>query len=122
MLPLHSLLPPEDQRRVFDRAPSGIRKIVLATNVAETSITIDDCVYVVDCARMKEKRFDAAKRMETLDDVVVSRANAKQRRGRAGRCHAGVAFHLITRGMHDCVCEAQQQPEIKRIPLERLVH
>jgi len=94
---------------------------VLATNIAETAVTVDDCGYVIDTGRMKEKRFDPARRMESLDDVVVSRANAKQRRGRAGRCQPGVAFHLITRHRHDEVCEVSQLPEIKRIPLERLV-
>eukprot|EP00966_Prymnesium_polylepis_P009912 228677-Prymnesium_polylepis.1 len=70
---------------------------------------------------MKEKRFDAAKRMESLDDVLVSRANMKQRRGRAGRCQPGVAFHLVSSFVHDTVAEPQQAPEIRRVPLERLV-
>ena len=121
VLPLHSLLPPEEQRRVFDRPPPGVRKVVLSTNIAETAVTVDDCGYVIDTGRMKEKRFDPQRRMESLDDVTVSRANAKQRRGRAGRCQPGVAFHLMTRHAHDAVCEAAQAPEIKRIPLERLV-
>ena len=89
--------------------------------IRDRAITVDDCAYVIDAGRMKEKRFDASKRMESLEDVFVSRANAKQRRGRAGRCRPGVAFHLITRGMHDDTCEGAQAPEIKRIPLERLV-
>ena len=121
LLPLHSTLPPEDQRRVFERPPAGVRKVVLATNIAETSVTIDDVVFVVDCARMKEKRYDPARRMESLDDVLVSRANAKQRRGRAGRVRPGVAFHLNTSHSFDHVAEAHQQPEIRRVPLERLV-
>jgi len=94
---------------------------VLSTNIAETSVTIDDVVFVIDCARMKEKRFDPARRMESLDDVLVSRANAKQRRGRAGRVRPGVAFHLNTSHSFDKVAEANQQPEIRRVPLERLV-
>ena len=81
MLPLHSSLPPEEQRRVFDRPPPGVRKVVLTTNIAETAITVDDVAYVIDTGRMKEKRFDPARRMESLEDVLVSRANAKQRRG-----------------------------------------
>ncbi|KOO28736.1 ATP-dependent RNA helicase dhx57, partial [Chrysochromulina tobinii] len=121
VLPLHGLLPPEEQRKVFERPTGGARKIVLATNIAETAITVDDVSYVVDCGRMKEKRFDAAKRMESLEDCLISRANAKQRRGRAGRVRPGVAFHLITRHTHDDTCDGAQLPEIKRIPLERLV-
>ena len=120
VLPLHSMLPPEEQRRVFDRPPPGARKIVLATNIAETSITIDDVAFVIDCGRMKEKRFDPSTRMESLDDVPISQANARQRRGRAGRCRVGVAFHLMTsRSLH--AAAAQQEPEVRRIPLERLI-
>ncbi len=121
MLPLHSSLPPEEQRRVFDRPPPGVRKVVLTTNIAETAITVDDVAYVIDTGRMKEKRFDPARRMESLEDVLVSRANAKQRRGRAGRCRPGVAFHLLTSHAHDTIAEDQQAPEVRRVPLERLV-
>jgi ATP-dependent RNA helicase DHX57 len=95
--------------------------VVLTTNIAETAVTVDDCGFVIDCGRMKEKRFDAAKRMESLDDVLVSRANMKQRRGRAGRCQPGVAFHLVSSYVHDQVAESAQPPEIRRVPLERLV-
>ncbi|KAL3917699.1 MAG: hypothetical protein SGPRY_006303 [Prymnesium sp.] len=59
--------------------------------------------------------------MEALDDVLVSRANVKQRRGRAGRCRPGVAFHLLTKHCHETICEVSQQPEIRRVPLERLI-
>ena len=61
VLPLHSMLPPDEQRKVFDRPPPGARKVVLATNIAETAITVDDCAYVIDCGRMKEKRFDGTR-------------------------------------------------------------
>jgi hypothetical protein len=61
VLPLHSTVPPEDQRRVFMRPPPGVRKIVLATNIAETAITIDDIGFVVDTGRMKENRYDPLK-------------------------------------------------------------
>lgn len=59
--------------------------------------------------------------MESLEDVLVSRANAKQRRGRAGRCRPGVAFHLLTSHAHDAVADGEQAPEVRRVPLERLV-
>ena len=121
VLPLHSQLPPEEQKRVFSRPPKGVRKVVLATNIAETAITIDDVSFVVDCGRMKEKRFDAEKRMESLEDVSVCRSNAKQRRGRAGRCRPGCCFHLLTSFAHDSVVAGHQTPEVKRVPLERLV-
>jgi HrpA-like RNA helicase len=100
VLPLHGSLPPEEQRRVFQRPPSGVRKIVLATNVAETSITIDDVGYVIDTARMKERRYDPVRRLASLEDCMISRANARQRRGRAGRVAPGVAVHLFSSHTH----------------------
>ena len=69
---------------------------MISTNMAETSITIDDCVFVIDVGRMKEKRFDPNKNMESLDTVWVSKANALQRKGRAGRVMEGYCFHLYT--------------------------
>jgi ATP-dependent RNA helicase DHX57 len=80
------------------------KKVVLATNIAETAITIDDVSFVVDTGRMKENRYDPQRRMSSLDDCLVSRANARQRRGRAGRVREGVAVHLFTSHRHDKVC------------------
>ena len=120
ILPLHSLLPPEDQKQVFKRPPKGCRKVILATNIAETAITIDDVSFVVDTGRMKEKRFDAARRMESLEDTSVCRSNAKQRRGRAGRTRPGCSFHLLTSWRHDYEVGGHQEPEVRRVPLERL--
>ena len=77
--------------------------------------------FVIDCGRMKEKRFDAEKRMESLEDVSVCRSNAKQRRGRAGRTRPGCCFHLLTSFAHDAVVAGHQTPEVQRVPLERLV-
>jgi ATP-dependent RNA helicase DHX57 len=96
LVPLHSTLTSEEQSQVFRKAPVGKRKIVLSTNIAETSVTIDDCVFVIDCGMMKEKRFDSNRNMESLDVVWVSRANAQQRKGRAGRVMPGIAIHLFT--------------------------
>jgi len=121
VLPLHGMLSSEEQRGIFARPPPGVRKIVLATNIAETSITIDDCGFVIDCGRMRETRYDPARRMESLEDVPVSRANAQQRRGRAGRVKSGICFHLFTRHAFERRLEAQQAPEMQRVPLEQLV-
>ncbi|KAL7743180.1 hypothetical protein ACLKA6_016313 [Drosophila palustris] len=121
LVPLHSSLSSEDQAMVFKRAPAGKRKIVLSTNIAETSVTIDDCVFVVDCGLMKEKCFDSNRNMESLDLVWVSRANAKQRKGRAGRVMPGVCIHLYTSFRYHHHILAQPVPEIQRVPLEQIV-
>ncbi|KAJ6635028.1 putative ATP-dependent RNA helicase DHX57 [Pseudolycoriella hygida] len=121
LVPLHSTLTNEEQALVFKPAPQGKRKIVLSTNIAETSVTIDDCVFVVDCGQMKEKRFDANRNMESLDLVWVSRANANQRKGRAGRVMPGVAIHLFTKHRFTNHFSSQPVPEIHRVPLEQLL-
>nr|XP_022340019.1 ATP-dependent RNA helicase DHX36-like [Crassostrea virginica] len=119
IVPLHSLMPTVNQREVFDRPPAGTRKIVIATNIAETSITIDDIVYVVDCGFMKVKDFNPETGLLSLDSYPVSRANALQRKGRAGRVQAGHCFHLFTSLQYE---EMQQYlaPEILRTRLEEL--
>lgn len=99
----------------------GQRKIVISTNLAETSITIDDCVFVIDSGKMKEKRFDPNRNMESLETVWVTKANALQRKGRAGRVTSGVCIHLYTRHRFDYNLLPQPIPEINRIPLEQLI-
>nr|XP_026494581.1 putative ATP-dependent RNA helicase DHX57 [Vanessa tameamea] len=121
LVPLHSTLSSEEQSLVFKKPRPGVRKIVLSTNIAETSVTIDDCVFVVDCGRMKEKRFDSNRNMESLDLVWVSRANAKQRKGRAGRVMAGVCIHMFTSHRYQYHMAEQPVPEIHRVPLEQLI-
>jgi HrpA-like RNA helicase len=119
LLPLHSSLSSQEQKLVFRRPPAGVTKVVLATNIAETSITIDDVVCVVDTGRMKEARYDAMRKMASLEDVIVSKANARQRAGRAGRVRAGLCIHLYS--AHTAARLAPQQlPEIQRVPLEQL--
>uniref|UniRef100_A0A182J9H8 RNA helicase n=1 Tax=Anopheles atroparvus TaxID=41427 RepID=A0A182J9H8_ANOAO len=121
LIPLHSMLTNEEQALVFRKPPKGKRKIVLSTNIAETSVTIDDCVFVIDCGQMKEKRFDSNRNMESLEMVWVSRANALQRKGRAGRVMPGVCIHLYTRPRFTNHILGQPVPEIHRIPLEPLL-
>ena len=118
VLPLHGALPPDDQRKVFQRPPPGKVKVVLSTNVAETSITIDDVVCVIDTGRVKEERYDAERLMSSLDDVAVSAAAAKQRRGRAGRVRPGIAFHLFP---SDAPLNRYTDPEVRRVGLQQLV-
>lgn len=78
-------MPTIDQKLIFKEPPKGVRKIIIATSIAETSITIEDVVYVIDCGKMKFGKFDIQKNIKTLEPEWVSLANAKQRRGRAGR-------------------------------------
>ncbi|XP_038595175.1 putative ATP-dependent RNA helicase DHX57 isoform X1 [Micropterus salmoides] len=118
--PLHSSLSNEEQQAVFSRPPEGVTKIIISTNIAETSVTIDDVVYVIDSGKMKEKRYDASKSMESLEDSWVSRANALQRKGRAGRVASGLCFHLFTSHCFQHQLAEQQLPEIQRVPLEQL--
>ncbi len=119
LLPLHSSLSSEEQSQIF--AKTKQRKIVVSTNLAETSITIDDCVFVIEVGRMKEKAFDPQKNMESLDTVWVSRANALQRKGRAGRVMPGYCFHLYTHFRFDCHLRQDPVPEILRVPLEQML-
>ena len=120
LLPLHSSLSSEDQSAIFTDYKNA-RKIVISTNLAETSITIDDCVFVVDAGRMKEKCFDPLKNMESLDTVWVSRANALQRKGRAGRVMSGYCFHLYTLFRYENHFRKDPVPEIQRVPLEQMI-
>uniref|UniRef100_A0A8C4UZ62 Putative ATP-dependent RNA helicase DHX57 n=1 Tax=Falco tinnunculus TaxID=100819 RepID=A0A8C4UZ62_FALTI len=118
--PLHSSLSSEEQQSVFLRPPAGVIKIIISTNIAETSVTIDDVVYVIDSGKMKEKRYDPSKGMESLEDTFVSKANALQRKGRAGRVASGVCFHLFSSHHYNHQLIKQQLPEIQRVPLEQL--
>ncbi|KAI4364040.1 hypothetical protein MLD38_020183 [Melastoma candidum] len=118
VLPLHGSMPTINQREIFDR-PFNKRKIVLATNVAESSITIDDVVYVVDCGKAKETSYDALNKLACLLPSWISKASAHQRRGRAGRVQPGVCYRLYPKVVHD-VMPQYQLPEILRTPLQEL--
>ncbi|XP_030630684.1 ATP-dependent RNA helicase DHX30 [Chanos chanos] len=120
ILPLHSSMAVADQQAVFQHPLEGQRKIVLATNIAETSITIDDIVHVVDTGAQKEQSYDPRTKVSCLDTVWVSRSNVTQRRGRAGRCQPGHAYHLFPRKWLNSMTTFPI-PEILRIPLENLV-
>ncbi|XP_063061354.1 ATP-dependent DNA/RNA helicase DHX36 [Engraulis encrasicolus] len=119
IIPLHSLMPTVSQTQVFNRPPPGVRKIVIATNIAETSITIDDVVYVIDGGKIKETHFDTENNISTLTAEWVSLANAKQRKGRAGRVSPGKCYHLYN-GLRASLLDSYQLPEIQRTSLEEL--
>eukprot|EP01018_Ginkgo_biloba_P026980 Gb_05411 [translate_table: standard] len=117
ILPLYSSIAPSEQRKVFLSPPANIRKIVVATNIAETSITIDDVVYVIDCGKHKENRYNPQRRMSSMVEAWISQANAKQRRGRAGRVKPGICFCLYTRHRYEKLLRPFQVPEMLRVPL-----
>ena len=93
---------------------------MLATNIAETAVTVDDVVFVVDTGRPKEKSYDAYTAVSTLQAAWVSQASARQRRGRAGRCRPGECFRMYS-SARMCALAEHQLPEMKRSPLEELV-
>ncbi|KAJ5637325.1 hypothetical protein N7490_007204 [Penicillium lividum] len=118
---LHSSIASEDQEKAFNVPPPGTRKIVIATNIAETGITIPDITAVVDTGKEKMMRFDERRQLSRLVESFISRANAKQRRGRAGRVQEGICFHLFTQQRHDKLLAEQQTPEMLRLSLQDLV-
>ncbi|XP_055863489.1 ATP-dependent RNA helicase dhx29-like isoform X1 [Biomphalaria glabrata] len=116
---LHSLLSSNDQTKVFLVPPPGVRKIVLATNIAETGITIPDVVYVIDSGKAKENRYMESSQMSSLEEVFISKANCKQRTGRAGRVKEGYCFRLFTKEQFN-EFKPYTKPELLRVPLEEL--
>ncbi|CAK9152961.1 unnamed protein product [Ilex paraguariensis] len=119
VLPVHGSMPNINQREIFDRPPINMRKIVLATNIAESSITVDDVVYVIDCGKAKETSYDALNKLACLLPSWISKASAHQRRGRAGRVQPGVCYRLYPKLIHDAMPQ-YQPPEILRTPLQEL--
>ncbi|XP_015580752.1 DExH-box ATP-dependent RNA helicase DExH7, chloroplastic isoform X1 [Ricinus communis] len=120
VLPLHSSIASTDQKKVFLRPPENIRKVIIATNIAETSITIDDVVYVIDCGKHKENRYNPQKKLTSMVEDWISQANARQRRGRAGRVKPGICFCLYTCHRFKKLMRPYQVPEMLRMPLVEL--
>ncbi|KAI0051742.1 P-loop containing nucleoside triphosphate hydrolase protein [Auriscalpium vulgare] len=118
--PLHSTVSSESQGAVFDAPPPGIRKIVIATNIAETGITIPDITCVIDSGKHREMRFDEKRQISRLVETFIAKSNAAQRRGRAGRVQNGLCFHLFTKIRHDTQMAEHPDPEIMRLSLSDL--
>ncbi|DBB04577.1 hypothetical protein WJX77_008716 [Trebouxia sp. C0004] len=127
IFPLYSTLPPQQQQKIFEPAPSpgknGIagRKIVVSTNIAETSLTIDGIVYVIDPGFAKQKVYNPRIRVESLLVSPISRASAHQRAGRAGRTRPGKCFRLYTEASFKKDLQEQTYPEILRSNLGSVV-
>uniref|UniRef100_A0A670YVS0 RNA helicase n=1 Tax=Pseudonaja textilis TaxID=8673 RepID=A0A670YVS0_PSETE len=119
LIALHSVLSTQEQASAFTLPPLGVRKIVLATNIAETGITIPDVVFVIDTGRTKENRYHESSQMSSLEETFVSKASALQRQGRAGRVRDGFCFRLYTQDRFESFLE-YSVPEILRVPLEEL--
>jgi len=119
--PIYANLPTDLQQRIFDPTPPKCRKVVLATNIAETSLTIDNIVYVIDPGYVKENRYTAATNMESLVAVPISRASANQRAGRAGRTGPGKTFRLYTKWAFYNDLPESTTPEIQRTNLNSVV-
>lgn len=120
VLPLHSSMPHHEQKKIFEVPHGGRRKIVIATNIAESSVTINDIVYVVDSGKAKMKSFDSENNVARLQVEWISQANAKQRMGRAGRLRKGEVFKLYTQHKEDRLSEFMV-PEITRCRLENII-
>lgn len=120
LIQLHSGIPRREQDAVFEPLRRGEHKIILSTNIAETSITIDDVSVVIDSGKLKEKTYDPHVKLSYLKSTWISQAAARQRKGRAGRTRAGVCFHLFSRRRHTSLPEFQDS-ELLRMPLEELV-
>ncbi|WEW57916.1 ATP-dependent RNA helicase [Emydomyces testavorans] len=119
--PIYANLPSELQTKIFEPTPPGARKVVLATNIAETSLTIDGIVYVIDPGFVKENVFNPRTGMESLVVMPCSRASAGQRAGRAGRVGPGKCFRLYTKWAYHNELEANTTPEIQRTNLSSVV-
>lgn len=111
ILPLYGALALSDQEKVFTPAQPGTRKIIFSTNIAETSITVEGVVYVVDCGYQKQNLYNPEARVEYLMPAVISKASAEQRRGRAGRTQPGKCFRLMTEEDYKAF-PAQSYPEM----------
>lgn len=116
---LHSSISSDKQQAAFDVPANGVRKIVIATNIAETGITIPDITCVIDTGKHKESRFDSRRQLSKLVETFIAKANARQRMGRAGRVQAGVCFHLFSRARFEKMTE-HQLPEFQRLNLDEL--
>lgn len=121
VIPVYANLPSDMQAKIFEPTPPNARKVILATNIAETSLTIDNIIYVIDPGFAKQNNFNSRTGMESLMVVPISKASANQRAGRAGRTAPGKCFRLYTSWAYKHELEDNTVPEIQRINLGNAV-
>lgn len=121
ILPIYSQLPSDLQAKIFQKAPDGVRKCVVATNIAETSLTVDGIMFVVDAGYCKLKVYNPRIGMDALQVFPISQANANQRSGRAGRTGAGQCYRLYTQSAYKNEMLKSTVPEIQRTNLANVV-
>ncbi|KAJ1512202.1 hypothetical protein HMI54_008288 [Coelomomyces lativittatus] len=119
--PLHSSLSAAHQRQVFARAPSHLTKVIVATNLAETGITIDDITMVIDTGKAKITHYDSSAQLTRLSERFISKSNCMQRKGRAGRTRPGVYYALFSKYRFEQLMPPHETPEILRMPLESTI-
>lgn len=117
ILPIYSQLPSDLQAKIFQKSEDGVRKCVVATNIAETSLTVDGIIYVIDSGYCKLKVYNPRIGMDALQIYPISQANANQRSGRAGRTGPGQAFRLYTERQYKDELLSLTVPEIQRTNL-----
>jgi HrpA-like RNA helicase len=120
IIPLHSSLSSTEQKRAFIPSKFGCRKIIISTNIAETSVTIPDVVYVIDSGRFREITRDRRNDTRRLIATWCSKASVKQRSGRAGRVRPGVCLKLYSSLTENQIMKSTTDPELRRIPLEEV--
>ncbi|KTW31793.1 uncharacterized protein T551_01054 [Pneumocystis jirovecii RU7] len=121
VLPIYSQMPADLQAKIFERAENNARKVVVATNIAETSLTLDGIMYVVDSGYCKLKVYNPRMGMDALQITPISQANSNQRSGRAGRTGAGIAYRLYTEAAFQNELYIQTIPEIQRTNLANTI-
>jgi pre-mRNA-splicing factor ATP-dependent RNA helicase DHX38/PRP16 len=121
VLPMYSQLPADMQSKIFDKAAPGVRKVIVSTNVAETSLTVDGIYYVIDSGFIKLKVYNPKIGMDALQVFPVSKASADQRAGRAGRTGPGVCYRLFTERIYRDELLLTTVPEIQRTHLANIV-
>ncbi|CAI5756793.1 unnamed protein product [Candida verbasci] len=121
VLPLYSLLPTNQQMKVFEKPPNNSRLCIISTNVAETSLTIPGIRYVIDCGRSKERKFNSDNGVQSFEIDWISKASADQRSGRAGRTGPGHCYRLYSSAVFEEFFPKFSVPEILRMPFESIV-